>query len=87
MEPGEYAVFVETDVTTLVARLSESDQEYILVDLVMGLRRDPHAYGDVWMTMGDEVWRVLEIGPARLAFVVVDVRRTVTLVSLTMVAG
>lgn len=87
MEPGEYRVFVETDVTTLVARLSETDQEYILVDLVMGLRQDPNSYGDVWMTMADEVWRVLEIGPARLAFVVVDANRTVTLVSLTMVAG
>jgi mRNA-degrading endonuclease RelE of RelBE toxin-antitoxin system len=79
-----YRVVVETDVTTLVALLSETDQEYILVDLAISLGRAPHEHGEVWMTFGAEIWRVVQVGTARLAFVVDDGARTVTIVSLTL---
>ena len=82
-----YKVFVETDVTTYVAQLSETDQEYVLVDLALALKQDPHGHGEVWMTLGAEMWRVLRIGSAGLAYVVNDEARTVTLVSLTLAPG
>lgn len=80
-----YRVVVDVDVTTRVALLSETEQEHVLIDLALTLGRDPHDHGDVWMTAGSEVWRVLNIGQARLVFVVDDGARSVAFVGLTAV--
>src|ERR1700704_4043726 len=81
---SSYLVVVMQDVTTTIAQLPEIDQEFILVDLAISLGRDPHAQGEVWMTLDAEIWRVVEIASARLAFVIDDDAHTVTLASITL---